>query len=188
MNTAPATNLQLRRHLPSAWLSRVRAAWARVRGVQVGENAVLFPGVQLLRFPRQIRIGDSAIVKTGAHLCPCNESARVSIGARTTVGFQTFVYASAGVSIGDDCMIAPFVYIVDSDHGVVRGTPMNRQPNSSTPISIGNDVWIGAHAVILSGTVIEDGAIVAAGAVVRGHVAANTIVGGVPARKLGERA
>jgi acetyltransferase-like isoleucine patch superfamily enzyme len=184
---AAATNLQLRRHLPPAWLTRVRAVRARFRGVEVGRDVVLYPGVQLLRFPSHIRIGDTAIVKTGAHLCPCNESARISVGARTTVGFQTFVYASADISIGDDCMIAPFVYIVDSDHGIARGMPMNRQPNTSTPISIGNDVWIGAHAVILSGTVIEDGAIVAAGAVVRGHVGANTIVGGVPARKIGER-
>ena len=160
---------------------------AKLRGVELGEGAVLFSGAQLLRFPRNIHIGASAVVKSGAHLCPCNAAAHVRIGGRTTIGFQTFVYASAGITIGDDCMIAPFVYIVDSDHGTVKGTPMNRQANVAVPITIGNDVWIGAHAVILAGTVIENGAIVAAGAVVRGHVAANTIVGGVPARRIGER-
>jgi acetyltransferase-like isoleucine patch superfamily enzyme len=183
----PAANAQLRRHLPP----RIATAWtrlcARLRGVELGEGVVLFPGAQLLRFPRNIRIGASAVVKTGAHLCPCNASAHVVVGERTTIGFQTFVYASAGITIGNDCMIAPFAYIVDSDHGIAKGIPMNRQANVASSISIGNDVWIGAHAVILSGSVIEDGAIVAAGAVVRGHVAANTIVGGVPAKKIGER-
>ena len=61
------------------------------------------------------------------------------------------------------------------------------QPNVATPIRIGNDVWIGAHAVILSGVTIGDGAVVAAGAVVHQDVMPYAIVGGVPARVLGER-
>lgn len=97
------------------------------------------------------------------------------------------MYGSEGITIGKDCMIAPFTYIVDSDHGSALGIPMNQQPNVTKAINIGNDVWIGAHSVVLAGSAIEDGAIIAAGAVVRGHVAANTIVGGIPARKIGER-
>jgi len=49
-------------------------------------------------------------------------------------------------------------------------------------ISIGNDVWIGARAIILDGATIGDGAIVAAGAVVGGVVPPYAIVGGVPAK------
>nr|WP_200389622.1 DapH/DapD/GlmU-related protein [Thiocapsa imhoffii] len=64
---------------------------------------------------------------------------------------------------------------------------MNRQANIANPIRIGNDVWIGAHAAILSGVTIGEGAIVAAGAVVRQDVDPYTIVGGVPAKVLGER-
>lgn len=84
-------------------------------------------------------------------------------------------------------MIAPFVYIVDSDHGLQREKKMNLQPNSARPISIGNDVWIGAHCVILPGVKIHDGAVIAAGAVVREDVPPYMIVGGVPAKPLGER-
>lgn len=63
---------------------------------------------------------------------------------------------------------------------------MNLQPNVAKPIRIGNDVWIGAHAVGLSGVTIGDGAVVAAGAVVHQDVAPYTIAGGVPFRVLGE--
>ncbi|RYE43054.1 MAG: acyltransferase [Hyphomicrobiales bacterium] len=84
-------------------------------------------------------------------------------------------------------MIAPFVYLVDSDHGTRKGVPMNQQQNVARPIRIGNDVWIGAHAVVLSGVTIGDGAVIASGAVVREDVAPNQIVGGVPARVIGER-
>ena len=50
------------------------------------------------------------------------------------------------------------------------------------PIEIGNDVWIGARAIIMDGVKIEDGAIIAAGAVVTRNVPPYAIVGGVPAK------
>lgn len=64
---------------------------------------------------------------------------------------------------------------------------MNAQPNISSPIQIGDDVWIGVQAVILAGVTIGDGAIVAAGAVVHENVKPYAIVGGVPAKVIGER-
>ena len=84
-------------------------------------------------------------------------------------------------------MVGPFVYIVDSDHGIQRGELMNRQANQCRTIIIGDDVWPGAHSVILKGVKIEDGAVIAAGSVVREHVPSNAIVGGVPAKIIGER-
>ena len=54
-------------------------------------------------------------------------------------------------------------------------------------ISIGNDVWIGARALVLDGVTIGDGAIVAAGAVVAANVPSYAVVGGVPARVIRER-
>jgi len=166
---------------------RPRVIWHRFRGAKLGNNVVLFPGALLLRYPRNIQLDAAVVIKTGAHICPCNPQAKVHIGARTSIGFHCFIYASSGISIGYDCQIAPFVYVVDSDHGTRKDTLMNLQPNSAKPIQIGNDVWIGAHAVILSGVKIGDGAVVAAGAVVNSNVAPYAIVGGVPARVLGER-
>lgn len=180
-------NSQLRRHLPSFWLRQMRFWWQLWRGVDLSRTVVLFSGVFLLRYPRNIQIGPDVVIKSGAHICPCNSHALVKIGARTSVGFNTFLYASSAISIGDDCQIAPFAYIVDSDHGTRKDMPMNQQPNVASPIMIGNDVWIGAHSVILSGVTIGDGAIIAAGAVVNKDVEPYTIVGGVPAKLLGVR-
>lgn len=84
-------------------------------------------------------------------------------------------------------MIAPFVYLVDSDHGIDKGTKMNQQPNQTAPIKIGSDVWIGTGAKILKGVTIGDGAIIAAGAVVKDSVEPYKIVGGIPAKTISER-
>lgn len=181
------TNQQLRAHLPRSFATKARWLWHLLRGANVASGVILFSGAQLLRYPRNIHIDSGAVIKSGAHICPCNNNARITIGARTTIGFNTFIYASSEIKIGADCMIAPFVYIVDSDHGIQAGIPMNRQPNTALPIRIGNDVWIGAHAIILAGVTVADGAIIAAGSVVRTNVASNMIVGGVPAKVIGER-
>ena len=55
------------------------------------------------------------------------------------------------------------------------------------PIKVGNHVWIGAGAIVLQGVEVGDGAVLAAGAVVVDDVPPYTIVGGVPAKKIGER-
>lgn len=180
-------NAQFRKYLPSRYLSFLVNWWHRLRGVNLNPDTVVYWNSQLLRHPSSITLGHRVVVKSGVHLCPCNEEARITIGNRTTIGFNTFIYASSDVVVGDDCMLAPFVYIVDSNHGTEKDCLMNLQANSVKKINIGNDVWIGAHAVILPGVNIGNGAVVAAGSVVKNNVLPNKIVGGVPAREIGER-
>jgi len=180
-------NSQLRKHLPRGPVPRLRwlYQWRRLgrcgRGVHFDEN------VRLMRYPQSIFVCDHAVIKEGARICACNEHASVRIGRNTTVGYYSFVFASASVDIGDDCLIAPFVYIVDSNHGTSRDLRINQQGNRARPIEIGDDVWIGVGGKLLAGTRVGTGAIVAAGAVVSGNVEPYSIVGGIPARKIGER-
>lgn len=56
----------------------------------------------------------------------------------------------------------------------------------ATPVTIGNDVWIGGNVTILPGVNIGDKAVIAAGAVVTKDVPANTVAGGVPAKVIKE--
>ncbi|MBP7556167.1 MAG: acyltransferase [Chitinophagaceae bacterium] len=109
------------------------------------------------------------------------------MGKRTTIGYHTFIFASEAIVIGDDCLIAPFVYIVDSNHGIDRSLKINQQPNETAPVKIGNDVWIASNVTILKGVTIGDGAVIAANSVVNKNVLPYEIVGGSPAKKIGER-
>jgi acetyltransferase-like isoleucine patch superfamily enzyme len=121
---------------------------------------------------------------------------RIAVGRQTYgVGEQTVLLFRDDdrVSIGDYCSIAYGVTIVASgEHNfrAVANFPFiarfqgNDQHDtySKGPVVIGNDVWIGAKATILSGVTIGDGAVIAAGAVVTDSVPPYAIVGGVPAK------
>ena len=178
---------QLRKHLKFSWKNQWRIFVERKRLKHLGKDVFIDKNVELQRFPKNISIDNNAVLKEGCRICACNETATVSIGENTTVGFHTFIFASKKISIGDNCLIAPFVYLVDSDHSSKKGTLINQQGNVTAEVSIGNDVWIGTGAKILKGTIIEDGAIIAAGAIVSGHVKSNEIYGGIPAKKISER-
>ncbi len=86
------------------------------------------------------------------------------------------------ISFGDDVMIGPKTIFWGRDHGMELGIPMNQQPHVNSPIKVGNDVWIGAAAIILKGVNIGNGVVIGAGAVVTKDVPENAIVVGNPAR------
>jgi len=95
------------------------------------------------------------------------------------------VVAHNRVSIGRNCLFGELVSLHDENH-VVRGAddPIAARGFDTAPIEIGNNVWVGSKATILPGVCIGDNAVVGANAVVTRDVPANSIVGGVPARKI----
>jgi acetyltransferase-like isoleucine patch superfamily enzyme len=178
---------QLRKHLKFTWRHRLRAFFQRRRLGNLGRNVHLDKNIELLRFPKNISIYDEVVIKEGVRICSCNERAIVKIGNRTTVGYHTFIFSSESIVIGDDCLIAPFVYIVDSNHQIEKDRRINVQSNVTSPIRIGNDVWIASNVTILKGVEIGDGAVIAANSVVNNNVPAYEVWGGTPARKISER-
>jgi len=134
------SNAQLRKHLPNAFFTKVVYFFHMLRKVKLGSRVVVYVSAKLSRYPENITIGDDVVIKGGAHICVCNEGAKIEIGDRTTIGFHTFIYSSQKIIIGSDCMIAPFVYLVDSNHSSKRSDLMNLQPNVTSPIFIENDV------------------------------------------------
>lgn len=119
----------------------------------------------------------------------------VSIGRYSVVNGPGTVLLSSihGISIGSFCSIAREVIIQEYNHPLERVSTFYLEKNvfgltskdeviSKGPIVIGNDVWIGAKSIILSGVNIGDGAVVAAGSVVTKNVPPYAIMGGNPAR------
>lgn len=178
---------QLRKHLKFDWKVRLRQWRFAKRIGYLGRNVFIDKNVEFQRFPKNIFIEEDVVLKEGTRICACNEKALISIGKRTTIGFHNFIFASESISIGDDCLIAPFVYMVDSNHIAMKGININLQGNDTSPILIGNDVWIASNVTILKGVRISNGAIIAANSVVNKDIPENEIWGGSPAKKIGIR-
>lgn len=89
------------------------------------------------------------------------------------------------ITIGNRCAIGRNVMIMDYDaHTLIYEN--GRKNDITSPVVIGNHVWIGAGATILKGVTIGDNAVIGAGAVVTKDVRENTVVAGVPAREIRE--
>lgn len=157
MRAASQRALRLTAELNGAYRepSEVRRLFFELTGQPEEETFCLFPPFYT-DFGQNIRVGKNVFFNGGCH-------------------FQD----QGGILIGDGTLIGHQVVLATLNHDE---DPSRRQELHGAPIVIGKNVWIGAHATVLSGVTIGDGAIVAAGAVVTRDVPENTVVGGVPAR------
>lgn len=122
----------------------------------------------------------------------------VRVGNNTTINGPgtEFHGVSSAIEIGNFCSIASHTVIQDHNHDVNCLTTYFIKYNvfqedsrkndmvSKGRVKIGNDVWVGTHAVILSGVTIGDGAVIAANSVVTKDVSPYAIVAGSPAKVL----
>lgn len=114
---------------------------------------------------------------------------KIRIGSYCSILWDFQCNASISVEIQDYVLMAPRVFITDSDHVVNAAgerTTLNRGFRSA-PVVIEHDCWLGVNAVILKGVRVGHHAIVGANAVVSRDVEPNAIVAGVPARPVGRR-
>jgi acetyltransferase-like isoleucine patch superfamily enzyme len=167
-------------------MDRFRASWWRVRGALIGAKTCVGRNCVIDR-PWQLSTGRRVQIEHGVHIKIVADEAHVELGAETFIGFGSELDIALELHIGSHVLIAPGCFVTDHSHRHALGTLIDVQGQVCQSVRIGNDVWLGAHAVVLPGVTIGDGAIVGAGAVVTRDVAARTIVAGVPARPVGSR-
>jgi len=187
-NNQSLVNFLLRWRSSVSW--RLRGAFYRWAGAKLRRNCVL-RRVSIPRNPWDIEIGDNTYIDDFTVLLSTGQPVgkpRIKIGNKC--GFNRFsvIDASESIEFHDYVRVGPNCYITDHDHGTALNRPVTQQPLLAKPVVIERDVWIGAGVVILKGVRIGEQAIVAAGAVVTKDVAPRAIVGGVPARVIGDRA
>lgn len=144
-------------------LHHVRRFCYRLAGMKIGKGSTIHMGTVFFD-PRNISVGEDTIVGEGALLD-----------------------GRAKLLIGDHVDIATDVMIYNSEHNVHAEHFAAEEGVVEAPVSIGDYVFIGPRVIILPGVTIGKGAVVGAGAVVTKDVEPFMIVGGIPAKVIGER-
>ncbi len=142
-----------------------------------GDGKVLFGAHIYLGFLPAPRLGDGEILIQAR-----TPEATISIGEKTVINNNVSLVANVKIEIGERCLIGNGVLIIDSDFHHID--PANRHAGAAPckAVVIGDNVWIGASAIILKGTRIGENSVVGAGAVVTRDVPPNVVVAGNPAK------
>jgi len=150
--------------------------------VVIQENSVLDPfdveGRIVLK--NHVQISRNSLLKSGKGAIEIEES--------VYVGPNVVFYGMGGIRIGAHTLIANNVQLLSGDHIYQdRDRPIKTQGARNRPIMIGEDVWVGASAIVLGGVTIGRGAVVGAGAVVKNDIPEYGIAVGNPATVVKKR-
>ena len=145
--------------------------------VFLGQRALFAAGQEA----EKIVIGDDSHISRDVTIR--TEKGSIRIGKKVNIGASSFLYGYGDIDIGDYCLFANQVELITGKHNYDDITrPMRFQGRTASKIIIGEDVWLGTHAVVIEGASIGKGAIIGAGAVVRGDIPDYAVAVGVPAR------
>ena len=145
-----------------------------------GSHSKIYGSVRLDTPPyRRFWLGNHSVIES--YCCINNAVGDVVIGDHTRIGIHSTVIGP--VCIGSHVNLAQGITVTALNHNFADPEKrIDEQGVSTRPVVIGDDVWIGANAVVLPGVTIGSHCVVAAGAVVTKDVPDNTLVGGVPAK------
>lgn len=150
-------------HIPSY---TIRHFWYRkVLGWSIGSNVSILLGQYI----------QMAGVRTSGR--------KVVIGNGTVINYGCLLYTTGGIIIGEQVSISSGAWLVTGTHDINHPQFID----SYKPIVIGDHAWIGMRATVLGGITIGEGAVVMAGAMVTRDVPPFAVVGGVPAKVVGDR-
>ena len=126
--------------------------------------------------------GDNVHIEAGFY---CDYGEQIKFGNNVFINANcTFIdppkVSEVNITIGDDCLFGPNCQLLAVEHDT---DPVQRlqKHNYAKPITIGNNVWLGAGVTVLGGVVIGDNSVVGAGSVVTRSVPENTLYAGNPA-------
>ena len=149
-----------------------------------GRHSVIHRSVRMDTPPyRRFSLGKNSVIESFS--CINNAVGDVLIGDYTRIGMHNTVIGP--VTIGNHVNLAQGITITALNHNFTdKEKRIDEQGISTSAVNIGDDIWIGANAVILPGVTIGHHAVIAAGAVVNKDVPAHTLVAGVPAKVIKE--
>lgn len=172
---------------------RINRLILKANGVVFGKNLQIPGKVSWLIGGGKLKIGDNFYFSSGDAVNPMTSNLQGAVyvepGAELTIGnnvgmSSTRIWVHDSVAVGDDVKIGACVLITDTDAHpmdyMTRRT--SNEGTMSAPIVIEDDVWVGAHSIILKGVTIGARSIIGAGSVVTKNIPADCVAAGNPCR------
>lgn len=158
------------------WFIRLLAPLYQHRG----KHSVIHRSARMDTPPyRVFSLGDYSVIESFA--CINNAVGDVIIGDHTRIGLHNTIIGP--VEIGNNVNLAQGITVTALNHNFSdTNKRIDEQGVSTNPVTIEDDVWVGANAVILPGVTIGEHCVVAAGAIVTKDVPPHSLVAGVPAK------
>ena len=166
------------------WQQQVQQKLSLLETITIGEDCFIAPEVNIFAEPnRNIIIGNKCMVAADSFI-----HGPIIMGNEVAINHSCSIDGGkVGIIIGDRTRIANNVTIYAFNHGMAPDAPIYQQAVSSSGITIGKDVWVGAQAGIVDGVTIGNQAVIGMGAIVTKDVPDFAIVAGNPARIIGDR-
>lgn len=133
-----------------------------------------------------VRISRDCRVDNLVRLLATNQS-NLTIGDGSRIGMATIMNGGCDIRIGENVLISGFVYLQTSSHRRSKSKRIMAQGFDHAPIIIEDDVWIGAHCIILPGVTLKKGSIIGANSVVKEDTEEFSINAGSPAKLISHR-
>lgn len=124
------------------------------------------------------KTGDGFHIEPSFH---CDYGYNIEVGDNFYANHNCVILDGAKVTFGDNVFIAPGCGFYTAGHPL-EAAPRNEGLEYAYPITIGNNVWIGAQVAVLPGVTIGDNAVIGAGSVVTKDIPANVLAAGNPCR------
>ena len=158
------------------WFMRLLAPLYQHRG----KHSVIHRSARMDTPPyRLFSLGDYSVIESFA--CINNAVGDVVIGDHTRIGLHNTIIGP--VEIGNNVNLAQGITVTALNHNFSdTNKRIDEQGVSTNLVTIEDDVWVGANAVILPGVTIGEHCVVAAGAIVTKDVPPHSLVAGVPAK------
>ena len=180
--------MRLRDVRPEVIFSCFRVVMLKIRlgeSIEIGFDTHVGPGCRFLVARKGAKLRLRSVMLPRSVTLDVAAGAVMDLGTSVWIGQGAMISAQDSISIGDGTMIAEYVTIRDMNHVHRPGVPMTAWQYTTSPVAIGEDVWIASKATVTAGVTIGDHAMCAAGCVVTKDVEPYQKVGGVPARPLG---
>ena len=143
-------------------------------------------GAEFIEIGENFFCGKDVRLEAWSHYYDQSFSPRIIIGNNVSFTDRCYISCIDSVTIGDNVLLGREVFITDNSHGktdldVLYTPPVYRKLESKGSVRIGNNVWIGRQATILSGVSIGEVAVIGANSLVNKNIPAYSVAVGSPA-------